>query len=115
MQSTLLREKAKIFRNLNGIRNMSRLPEAVIVVDPKKEKNCVHEASIAGAKVIGLIDTDSDPDDVDLPIPGNDDSIRSIRLILDYLVASIQGGRSQLPPEPKAVASDEPRPIPSIR
>jgi small subunit ribosomal protein S2 len=114
MQSTLIREKAKVFRNLNGIRNMNRLPEAVIVVDPKKEKNAVHEASVAGAKVIGLIDTDSNPDEVDLPIPGNDDSIRSIRLILDYLCDAIQSGRSQLPPEPKAVISDEPRPIPSI-
>jgi small subunit ribosomal protein S2 len=114
MQSTLMREKKKIFRNLNGIRTMNRMPEAVIVVDPGKEKNCVREARNVGAKVIALIDTDSDPDVVDLPIPGNDDSIRSIRLILGYLTDSIITGRAQLPEEPEAPAKDEPRPIPSI-
>lgn len=114
MQSTLLRERRKIFRNLNGIRTMNRLPEAIIVVDPNKEKNCVREARAIGAKVIGLIDTDSDPDVVDLPIPGNDDSIRSIRLILGYLTDAINDGRSQLPEEPKDSPKDEPRPIPSL-
>ncbi len=114
MQSTLMREKKKIFRNLNGIRQMNRMPEAVIVVDPGKEKNCVREARNVGAKVIALIDTDSDPDVVDLPIPGNDDSIRSIRLILSYLTDSIVTGRAQLPVEPEAPVKDEPRPIPSI-
>jgi small subunit ribosomal protein S2 len=114
MQSTLNREKKKIFRNLNGIRNMNRMPEAVIVVDPGKEKNCVREARNVGAKIIALIDTDSDPDAVDLPIPGNDDSIRSIRLILSYLTDSIITGRAQLPEEIEAPAKDEPRPIPSI-
>lgn len=112
MQSTLMRKK--IFRNLNGIRQMNRMPEAIIVVDPGKEKNCVREARNVGAKVIALIDTDSDPDQVDLPIPGNDDSIRSIRLILSYLTDSIISGRAQLPVEPEAPVKDEPRPIPSI-
>ena len=114
MQSTLMREKKKVFRNLNGIRTMNRLPEAVIVVDPNKEKNCVREARIIGAKIIGLIDTDSDPDVVDLPIPGNDDSIRSIRLILGYLTGAIVDGRAQLPEEPKVQAKEEHRPIPSL-
>jgi small subunit ribosomal protein S2 len=114
MQSTLLREQRKIFRNLNGIRNMNRMPEAVIVVDPGKEKNCVLEARNVGAKVVALIDTDSDPDLVDLPIPGNDDSIRSIRLILSYLVDAILTGRASLPEEPEAPAKEEFRPIPSI-
>ena len=100
MQSTLMREKKKIFRNLNGIRTMNRMPEALIVVDPGKEKNCVQEARNVGAKVIGLIDTDSDPDLVDLPIPGNDDSIRSIELILAKLADSVNEGRAALPPEP---------------
>ena len=114
MQSTLNREYRKIYRNLNGIRNMNRLPEALVIVDPKKEKNAVHEAHLVGAKVVSLIDTDSDPDQVDLPIPGNDDSIRSIRLILEYLVDSIKRGRSSLPEETKAKTADEPRPIPSL-
>lgn len=115
MQSTLNRERQKIFRNLNGIRNMNRLPEAVVVVDPKKEKNCVHEASLIGAKVIGLIDTDSDPDVVDLPIPGNDDSIRSIRLVLSYLADAVLAGKSSLPEEDKGDSqAEEPKPIPSL-
>ena len=114
MQSTLNREYRKIYRNLNGIRNMNRLPEALVVVDPKKEKNAVHEAHLVGAKVVGLIDTDSDPDAVDLPIPGNDDSIRSIRLILEYLVDSIKRGRTSLPEEPKDRGGDEPKAIPSL-
>jgi len=114
MQSTLTREKRKIYRNLNGIRDMNRLPEAVVVVDPKKERNCVHEAQILGAKVIGLIDTDSDPDEVDLPIPGNDDSIRSIRLILGYLTDAINRGKGELPEEPKGPTVEEPKPVPSL-
>ena len=114
MQSTLMREYRKIYRNLNGIRNMNRLPEALVVVDPKKEKNAVHEAHLIGAKIVGLIDTDSDPDVVDLPIPGNDDSIRSIRLILEYLVDAIKRGRTELPEEPKQQAANEPKAIPSL-
>jgi small subunit ribosomal protein S2 len=114
MQSTLMREKKKIFRNLNGIRDMNRLPEAVVVVDPKKEKNCVHEARILGAKVVALIDTDSDPDTVDLPIPGNDDSIRSIRLVLKYLTDAINHGKSGLPQETEKPDDNEPRPVPSL-
>jgi small subunit ribosomal protein S2 len=114
MQSTLNREYRKIYRNLNGIRHMNRLPEALVVVDPKKEKNAVHEAHLIGAKIVSLIDTDSDPDVVDLPIPGNDDSIRSIRLILDYLVDAIKRGRSTLPEEPKDRRDNEPKAIPSL-
>lgn len=114
MQSTLMREYRKIYRNLNGIRNMNRLPEALVVVDPKKEKNAVHEAHLIGAKIVGLIDTDSDPDVVDLPVPGNDDSIRSIRLILSYLTDAIKKGRGNLPDEPKESPADEPKAIPSL-
>ena len=114
MQSTLMREYRKIFRNLNGIRHMNRLPEALVVVDPKKEKNAVHEAHLLGAKIVGLIDTDSDPDVVDLPVPGNDDSIRSIRLILGYLVDAVKRGRTHVPEEPKEQTGDEPKAIPSL-
>lgn len=114
MQSTLMREYRKIYRNLNGIRHMNRLPEALVVVDPKKEKNAVHEAHLLGAKIVGLIDTDSDPDVVDLPVPGNDDSIRSIRLILSYLTDAIKKGRTNLPDEPKEPSGDEPKAIPSL-
>jgi small subunit ribosomal protein S2 len=112
-QSTLTRERKKIFRNLSGIRNLNRLPEALVVVDPRKEAIAVKEARILGVKVVALIDTDSDPDLVDLPIPGNDDSIRSIDLILQHLGDAIIEGKSTLPPEPKDLPPG-PAPIPSL-
>jgi small subunit ribosomal protein S2 len=113
-QSTLRRELKKIKRNLEGIRHMNRIPEAVIMIDPKNEKNCVHECKLLGVKVVGLIDTDSNPDDVDLPIPGNDDSIRSIRLILDHLSNVVKQGRGGLPEAQKGQAADEPKAVPSL-
>ena len=112
-QSTLTRERKKIFRNLSGIRTLNRLPEALVVVDPRKEAIAVKEARILGVKVVALIDTDSDPDLVDLPIPGNDDSIRSIDLILQHLGDAIIEGKSALPPE-KEPAAPEPAPVPSL-
>lgn len=116
MQSTLTREYKKIYRNLNGIREMNRLPECLVVVDPGKEKNAVHEARLLGIKIVALIDTDSDPDDVDLPIPGNDDSLRSIRLVVQHLSDAIKQGKSLRPEEPKkADVGDEPKAVPSIR
>lgn len=114
MQSTLIREYRKIYRNLNGIRDMNRLPEAIVIVDPGKEHNCVHEARLLGIKIVALIDTDCDPDLVDLPIPGNDDSIRSIRLILDQLAKAVSQGRDSLPKEPEKDESEEPKPVPSL-
>ncbi len=113
-QSTLIRERRKIHRNLSGIRDMNRMPEAVVVVDPGKEKNCIREARILGIKVIALIDTDSDPDDVDLPIPGNDDSIRSIRLVLGQLAEAIIAGKAELPEPKVADEPDEPKAVPSL-
>ncbi len=115
MQSTLSREKRKIFRNLNGVRMLNRLPESIVVIDPRKEKNCVREAHALGIKVVGLIDTDSDPDDIDLPIPGNDDSIRSIRLVLAHLGSAVAAGKAKLPQKKEDKgADDELRPIPSL-
>ena len=115
MQSTLMREYRKIYRNLNGIREMNRLPEAVVVIDPSKERNCVHESRLLGIKVVALIDTDSDPEAVDLPIPGNDDSIRSIRLVLEHLCDAVLAGKSQVPEQPKKPEpGDEPKAVPSI-
>jgi len=95
MQSALAREYRKMFRNLNGIRTMSRLPECVIVIDPKKEKNAVGEARKLGIATVALIDTDCDPDLVDLPIPGNDDSMRSIEIVIRMLADGILAGKSQ--------------------
>src|ERR1700739_3045012 len=89
MVATLNRELTKISRNLQGIREMNRLPDAMIVVDPHREDIAVKEAQRMGVTTVALIDTDSDPDTVDLPIPGNDDSIRSIELILAKLADSV--------------------------
>ncbi len=94
MQAALAREYRKMYRNLNGIRTMNRLPECLVVVDPKKERNAVREARKLGITTVALIDTDSDPDEVDLPIPGNDDSIRSIELIVQHLADAVLAGRA---------------------
>jgi small subunit ribosomal protein S2 len=94
MQSALNREYRKMYRNLNGIRTMSRLPEVLVVIDPKKEKNAIREARKLGITTVALIDTDSDPDEVDLPIPGNDDSIRSIELVVSQLADAVLAGRA---------------------
>lgn len=115
MQAAYQREQRKMHRNLHGIRDMNRLPEAVVVVDPRKEHNCVHEAHIIGATVVGVIDTDSDPDTVDLPIPANDDSIRSVRLILGYLADAVNLGKAQVPKEPEQPEEvEEYKPVPSL-
>jgi small subunit ribosomal protein S2 len=95
MQSALSREHRKMFRNLDGIRTMNRLPECLIIVDPKKEKNAVSEAQKLGVATVALIDTDCDPDLVDLPIPGNDDSMRSIELIMKMLSDAILAGKNR--------------------
>jgi len=92
MQSALNREYRKMYRNLNGIRDMNRLPEVLFVVDPKKEKNAVREARGLGITTVALIDTNCDPDEVDLPIPGNDDGIRSIDVILRHIADAVEAG-----------------------
>ena len=94
MQSALSREYRKMFRNLNGIRTMNRLPECLVVIDPRKEKNAVREAQKLGITTAALIDSDCDPDEVDLPIPGNDDSIRSIELIVQLLADAVLAGKT---------------------
>jgi small subunit ribosomal protein S2 len=85
---------AKIRRNLQGIREMKRLPDALVVIDPKKEHIAVKEAKRMGVPTVALIDTDSDPDTIDLPIPGNDDSIRSIEVVLGKAADAILEGRA---------------------
>ncbi len=95
MQSSLSREYRKMYRNLNGMRSMNRMPECMVVVDPKKEKNAVKEARKLGIATVALIDTDCDPDQVDLPIPGNDDSMRSIDLIINIIADAIAEGKAQ--------------------
>lgn len=95
MQSSLNREYRKMYRNLNGLRTMNRLPEVMFLVDPGKERNAVREAKRLGIVTAALIDTDSDPSDIDLPIPGNDDGLRSIELILKQLADAVLEGKGQ--------------------
>jgi small subunit ribosomal protein S2 len=111
MVATLNRELTKIRRNLEGIREMNRMPDALIVVDPRREYIAVREAQRVGITTVSLIDTDSDPDTVDLPIPCNDDSIRSIDLILARLADAILEGRASLPPEQQTPLRPRPAPM----
>jgi small subunit ribosomal protein S2 len=113
MVSTLSRELTKIRRNLQGIREMKRLPDALVVFDPKKEHIAVKEAKRMGIATVALIDTDSDPDTIDLPIPGNDDSIRSIELVATKAADAVLEGKAALPPDDQARArprGDRPAP-----
>jgi small subunit ribosomal protein S2 len=94
MESTLRREKAKILRNLEGIRNMTRVPGALVIIDVKREHNAVREARKLGIPTVCLIDTDSDPDWADIPIPGNDDAMRSIEVVINSLMAAVNEGKT---------------------
>ena len=87
------KEKRKLHRNLDGIRKMSRLPAAVFVVDTRREKIAVDEARKLKIPVIGIVDTNCDPDDVDYIIPGNDDALRSIRLFLTRIADAVISGK----------------------
>ena len=94
--SRLKREMRKIKANLDGVRKMSRLPGAVVVVDARKEYLALREAKKLGIATIGLLDTDSDPDAVDVAIPANDDSIRAIELILNELADAVAIGKTMI-------------------
>jgi small subunit ribosomal protein S2 len=117
MVATLSRELGKIRRNLQGIREMKRLPDALVVIDPKKEHIAVKEAQRMGVATVALIDTDSDPDTVDLPIPGNDDSIRSIELVLSKAADAVLEGKAALGPDEQGRArprAPQPPPPPPV-
>ena len=87
------KERRKLQKNLEGIRGMARLPEAVFVVDTKKEKIAVDEARKLKIPVLGIVDTNCDPDEVDFVIPGNDDALRSIRLFASRIADAVMEGR----------------------
>ena len=89
----LRREKGKLANNLTGIKEMSTLPAVVVVTDTRKEHTAIAEANKLGIPIIAIVDTNCDPDPIDLPIPGNDDAIRSIRLICSVLAEAVIEGR----------------------
>ena len=93
--ANLKKEWEKLEKNLGGIKNMKRIPDAIFVVDPKKEAICVKEAHVLGIPLIGIADTNCDPEELDFVIPGNDDAIRAVKLIVskmaDAVIAANQG------------------------
>jgi len=93
MVATLQREKRKISRNLQGIRTMNRLPGAVVIIDVRREHIAAREAKKLGIPTVCLIDTDSDPDYADIPIPGNDDAMRAVELIVAQLADAVEEGK----------------------
>src|SRR5690554_4431565 len=86
-------EKEKLERNLGGIREMKKLPGAVFVVDPRKERIAIAEARKLGIPVIAIVDTNCDPDEVDYVIPGNDDAIRAVKLFASKIADAVLEGR----------------------
>ncbi len=89
----LMGEREKLEKNLGGIRNMKELPGALFVVDPRKEHIAVTEARILGIPIVGIVDTNCDPDEIDYVIPGNDDAIRAVKLIAGKLADAVLEGR----------------------
>ncbi|MCB1033189.1 MAG: 30S ribosomal protein S2, partial [Acidobacteria bacterium] len=102
------REREKMSRNLDGIREMERLPDALFVIDPKKESIAIGEANKLGIPVIAVVDTNCDPELIDLPIPGNDDAIRSIRLFASKIADAYLAGSQSLHQEKMIQAKDAP-------
>ena len=92
------KEWEKLEKNLGGIKDMKKLPDAIFIVDPKKERICVQEAHALGIKLIGIADTNCDPDELDYVIPGNDDAIRAVKLIVakmaDAVIEANQGAEA---------------------
>ena len=86
-------EREKLKKNLDGIRDMKKLPGALFVVDPRKEHIAITEARILGIPIIGIVDTNCDPDEVDYVIPGNDDAIRAVKLIAAKIADAVLEGR----------------------
>ena len=106
----LTKEMSDLERNLGGIKTMPGLPDAIFIVDPKKEHNAVLEAKKLGIPVIAIVDTNCDPDDADYVIPGNDDAIRAIKLISSVLAdAVIEGkqGEQNTPAEESTESAEE--------
>ena len=87
--AALKKEQDKLQRNLGGIKEMDRIPDAIFVVDPKKERLCIQEAQSLGLTILGIADTNCDPDELDYIIPGNDDAIRAVKLIVSKMADAV--------------------------
>ena len=96
------KERIKLDRNIGGIKNMRSLPDALFVIDPKKEDIAIGEANKLGIPVIALTDTNCDPEGVDFVIPGNDDAIRAIKLITSMMAEAVNEGKARRGEETEA-------------
>ena len=107
----LKKELEKLQKNLGGIKEMKKIPDAIFIVDPKKERICVQEAHTLGIPLIGIADTNCDPEELDYVIPGNDDAIRAVKLIVskmaDAVVEANQGAAEDAVYEGEDVAEEE--------
>ncbi len=109
------RELSKLQRNLGGLRDMKQLPEAVFVIDTKKEHIAVTEANKLGIPVVAVVDTNVDPDVIQYPIPGNDDAIRANSLLVEVIAAAVEEGRYIASRRPTAAAEVEATPAAPVR
>ncbi len=100
-------EIAKLEKYLGGVKEMRRLPSAMFVIDPRKERNAIAEAKKLRIPIVAIVDTNCDPDEIDYPIPGNDDAIRAIRLISATMANAVQEGRQGADAEEKEEAPTE--------
>ena len=99
----LKKEWEKLEKNLGGIKDMKKVPDAIFVVDPKKERICVQEAHTLGIPLIGIADTNCDPEELDYVIPGNDDAIRAVKLIVSKMAdAVIEANQGEAEAAPEA-------------
>ena len=109
--AALQKEHEKLEKNLGGIKNMRRIPDVIFVVDPKNEHICVQEAHTLGIPLIGIADTNCNPDDLDYIIPGNDDAIRAVKLITatmaDAVIEANQGEMEEVEDEVEYVETEE--------
>ena len=110
----LKKEMEKLEKNLGGIKDMTEIPGVLFVVDPKKERIAILEAKKLGIPVVGLIDTNCNPEDLDYPIPGNDDAIRAVKLIADAMANAIIEGRQGESMDLSSVEETEPETIEEV-
>ena len=105
----LCAEREKLLKNLGGIREMKKLPGALFIVDPRKERIAVAEARTLGIPIVAIVDTNCDPDEIDYVIPGNDDAIRAVKLIAGKLADAVLEGKQgeQIEDEPAPAAAEE--------
>ena len=105
------KEQEKLTKVLGGIKEMNRVPDAIFIIDPKKEHICVQEAHALGIPLVGVCDTNCDPDELDYVIPGNDDAIRAVKLIVakmaDAVIEAKQGEMNEVAEESAAADTEE--------